>query len=208
MGSCIGDFIQGATTFLENFIPKVISIAQWVWKWRGYIIPLIAAMWLLDAAMDANPVGLIVLGIEALAVGVALMVIHWKTVMPILRAVGETFMRWILTPVNLIIDGIKGLLWLLSQLPGKVGEPFKTALAAVQGFQDKMNTDLTGDTNQFGFKDIWANAKAPQTPATNVTVRNQVAIDLAHAPGFTGTVRTSPQLTGDQGAQATAGSAH
>ena len=68
-------------------------------------------------------------------------------------------MKAILLPINLVIDGIKGLLWILSKIPGGAGAAFQGALDSVSGFQDKMNSAMTGTSNQFGFGEVWA----PQT---------------------------------------------
>jgi len=52
-------------------ITKSIAIATKIWT---------AAQWLLNAAMSANPISLIVIGIAALITGVALLINHWDKV--------------------------------------------------------------------------------------------------------------------------------
>jgi hypothetical protein len=59
------------------------------------------------------------------------------------KAAGQTIMKVLLTPINLVIEGIKGVLNIASKIPG-VGGKMKGALDAVESFQDRMNTALTG----------------------------------------------------------------
>jgi hypothetical protein len=62
-------------------------------------------------------------------------------------AAGQTIMKVLLTPINLVIEGLKSVLTLVSKIPGKAGGFAKDALDSVAGFQDKMNTTLTGSTS-------------------------------------------------------------
>ncbi len=141
----------------------------------------------LNVAMHNNPIGIITLAIQALiAVGI-LLIEHWQyitnwvkrawesiktfatylwdTCIPYVKAAGQTLLKYFLIPTNLVIDAVRGLLWVMAQLPGKAGEPFKNALDTVTQFQDKMNSTLTGTSNQFGFGDVWQNASAESAAA-------------------------------------------
>lgn len=175
-----------------------------------------------NLVMAANPIGLVITAIAALiAVGI-LIAKHWKeitawidhawksikafavgiwnTVLPYLKAFGGTLMKYWLLPINLVMDGVEGLLTLLSKLPGKVGAPFKEALQSVTGFQDKMNQTLTGSAGTFDFGGIWKQTQAPnRNPGVNVTV--PVNVDNSAAPGVSSSVRQAPPIVGPQGNQ-------
>ncbi|MGA2977331.1 MAG: hypothetical protein ABSF77_18645 [Spirochaetia bacterium] len=168
----------------------------------------------LDVAMSANPIGLIIIAVGILSGAIYLMIKHWKevthwigeawdkistfadgitkTILPAITALGDAFMKALLSPINLVIDGIAGLLSMIGKIPG-IGKPFADAAAAVKGFQDKMNATLTGNTNQFGFGQVWTGAQAP---TVNTKVPVTVNVDNARAPGVTSTVRVAPHPSG------------
>jgi len=60
------------------------------------------------------------------------------------KAIGQTVMKFLLTPINLVIEGIKNILTIASKLPGGAGAIAGNALSAIDTFQSKMNTMLTG----------------------------------------------------------------
>lgn len=90
---------------------------------------------------------------------------------PYVIAYGQTLMTFMLSPINLIISAVAGLLDLLGLLPGRLGKPFRDASDAVKGFQDDMNQLLTGSEEAFDLGGIWdqainANRRGPDTYAT------------------------------------------
>ncbi|MBE3131654.1 MAG: hypothetical protein IMZ54_13200, partial [Acidobacteria bacterium] len=100
-----------------------------------------------------------------------------STVIPYVRALGETFLKYLLLPINLVFTGIVELMNLLGRLPGKIGDPFRAAAAAVGGFQSSMNKMLTGTSGALDFGGIWQgvgqNEKPPGVPggASNPSTR-------------------------------------
>lgn len=76
----------------DTGIPAISDFIGWIDKEKGVLVPVVGiiggvagaygiwtgAQWLLNAAMDANPIGLVVLAIEALIVVVALAITHTK----------------------------------------------------------------------------------------------------------------------------------
>jgi hypothetical protein len=58
------------------------------------------------------------------------------------KAAGQTILKYMLTPINLVISGVAGLLGLIGKIPG--ADWAKNAADGIKGFQDKMNTALTG----------------------------------------------------------------
>jgi len=150
-----------ATAPILSMIKVFMSLA----KTEGI---LATAQLALNTAMTANPIGLIIVGVTALIAVIILLVKNWDTVTevvgnvwdkfigfvsfiwdkvsPALELIGRGFMTYLLAPVNLVIEGIKGLLNLISKIPG-VGDKLKPAIDALNDFQSGMNTvTLLGGT--------------------------------------------------------------
>jgi TP901 family phage tail tape measure protein len=69
-----------------------------------------AAQWLLNVALNANPIGLVVLAVVALAAGVYLVIKYWDQILPLLQKVGQAFQQlgqWIMGGVKVAFDWIK-----------------------------------------------------------------------------------------------------
>ena len=144
------DFISGVMDAIQRLRPVaeiIINVVGWMIGHTDALLAMYigwtAAQIALNIALNANPIGLISLAVQGLIALIILMVKNWQTVGPVLENVGRGFMTAILYPVNLVIEAIKGLLWILSKLPGQAGASFQSALDSVQGFQDKMNNNLT-----------------------------------------------------------------
>jgi hypothetical protein len=90
-----------------------------------------AAQWLWDAAMDANPIGAVVLGVTALVGGIVLLVTHWNDVT---KAWDWTYKN-VLTPVGH---------WFQHVWSDDVVPPFKTATNDITGFFKGMGSDIHG----------------------------------------------------------------
>jgi len=69
-----------------------------------------AAQWLLNAAVDANPIGLIILAIGALIAITVLVATHWKTVSGVLSGVWKDIKEGFRDFVDFLIDGINELI--------------------------------------------------------------------------------------------------
>jgi len=74
-----------------------------------------AAQWLWNAAMSANPIGLIILAIAALVVGIILMIKHWDKVKEVFGKVWD----W-------IMDKFKAVVNFFESIPSKIGAAFST----------------------------------------------------------------------------------
>jgi tape measure domain-containing protein len=119
-----------------KIVTSIISVATKAW---------VAAQWLLNAALTANPIGLIIVGVAAL---IGLFIYAYKKIGSFtgaLKFMGGFIIKGLLTPINLLIIGIKGLLFIASKIPGSMGDSFGKAYKNVSNFQDKMNTTLTGN---------------------------------------------------------------
>lgn len=84
------------------------------------------AQWVLNAALNANPIGLITIGILATIAAVALLIIYWDKVVAVFEEWGHV-LKWLLGPlalmINLIVSVVKwwGLLRDSFQAGGIVG---------------------------------------------------------------------------------------
>ena len=80
-----------------------------------------AAQWLWNAALTANPIGLIIVGIAALIAIVVLLLKKFGLLTPAIDAIKVAFdvawsgIRWV---INKIIDGINSVIGLLNKIPG------------------------------------------------------------------------------------------
>lgn len=81
----------------------------------GIISLVTAAQWAWDAAMDANPIGLIIVGIGALIAGIVLLVKHWDWV----KRVGAAAWEYIKYGAEKAWDFIK-------KIPGWIGSAFRS----------------------------------------------------------------------------------
>jgi len=124
----IGTAIEGVVAMTRAF---AISLAL-VSESEGVAA---AAQWALNIAMDANPIGLVVLGIAALVAGIVLLVTHWKQVTAFLggewktvsAAAGHAFSE-LGTVVHHVVSGVVDWLkghWML--IVGILGGPIVAA---------------------------------------------------------------------------------
>jgi TP901 family phage tail tape measure protein len=86
MGAAIAQYAYDAAMGL-------LTIAALV----GDITSLADAWFLLDAAMDANPIGLIALAIAGLIAGLVMLIVHWRAVSNFLRGPWGTAVLWGIT---------------------------------------------------------------------------------------------------------------
>lgn len=122
---------------------------------------LATAQLLLNTAMTANPIGLIIVGVMALIAGLValsiviyknrdaigaffiaikdLVVKGFKAILPVLEVVGRGIMTYLLAPINIVISAIRLLLGTINKIPGIKGK-LDGALSGLEGFQDKMNS--------------------------------------------------------------------
>ncbi len=111
----IGKFVQ--------FISVVMAIAKAQGIWT-------AAQWALNFAMNANPIGLIVLGIAALATGIFFLIKNWSSLVAWIKESDNWFARLIrfsLKPIIWLFQGIqKGWVAIKSAFAsGTIGEGIK-----------------------------------------------------------------------------------
>ncbi|HEY3689650.1 MAG TPA: transglycosylase SLT domain-containing protein [Pseudonocardiaceae bacterium] len=118
----VGIFLQiaNAPGFSPNMISALAAVTGWILKliqnvpelipiiesalvlWRLWAI----AQWAVNAAMDANPIGLIVLAIGALIAATVLIVTHWQQV----KAVLDEVWGWIKATAMSVFNAVKDFL--------------------------------------------------------------------------------------------------
>lgn len=182
-----------------------IGWIKYLWMMREFITAATIKQWLFNIALSANPIGL-VCGLIGVAVGLfALLASKVGGVVPALKVVGQTLLKWLLIPLNLVLDVVRGFIWLLSKIP-KIGKEFSGGLAELTAAQQSMNQALTGSSSQFDLREPYKQAAAqaayrsPQTAQSGTTNTNvsQVDVNFNNTPDGT-TVqrsgRTAPGTT-------------
>lgn len=100
-----------------------------------------AAQWAWNAAMSANPIGLIIIGIAALIAGIVLLVTHWDKV----KAAGAAAWDWIKGIWSGAVDWFKGLVdgigKVFSGIADFITAPFRLA---VSEFKSIWNSTVGG----------------------------------------------------------------
>jgi hypothetical protein len=119
-------------TAIVSAAEAVASAATGVWT---------AAQWLLNAALDANPIGLVIIAIAGLVAGLALLYTHSETVREIVHDIAQnalpaltTAWNTVKTAVGLLIDYFVG--------------PFKTQFDAISGVINVVKDLLNGNFSQ------------------------------------------------------------
>lgn len=168
IGKIIQDFISFGRTVVD--VIKFLAPLKW------WIIAIVGAIKLASivlagfnvimAITDAvtapvtGPIILITLAIGALIIGVKMLSDHMGGLKNVFLLIGQTISVALLSPVNAVIDAIRGLLMLISKIPG-VGKFGEEALKAVEDFQSGMNKMFTGSAQAYDFGGAYESARAP-----------------------------------------------
>jgi hypothetical protein len=161
-------------TGAKNFIAMIKPFVSWAMDNLPKIIPVVAgiagAFMLLDGVMSivkgitgaisllTSPMGLIVLAVAALVAGFIILAMKVGGFKEALIVAGQTIMKFLLSPLNLVLDAVQGLFWMMSKLPG--ADWAKTAYEGIKAFQDEWNTKLTGSESTIGIRSGIAGAMA------------------------------------------------
>ncbi len=105
--------ISGAITGAASIAIGQSTVAMVAYKTITGIVT--AAQWLWNAALTANPIGLVIVAIVALIAGIVLLVRNWDVVKETMGRVFDTiranpFLNFLFKPILLIIDAIKFLI--------------------------------------------------------------------------------------------------
>jgi len=210
---------------VENAIMNIASAIQaakpfllFLWNAAGWLIknwPLLALVYVywtaaqiaLNVALDSNPIGAVIIGIEALAAAVLIIIHYWHDITDALNAAWNWFDRlynkslalrtaifFLASPIWLVVEAVRTLVDLLS---GRGLKSFENFIPPwLKGATDKL-----GLTQQNANQGYWNNAEAPNKGAPSMRVVNNINVDNSRAPGTTSNVRVAPALSGAQGMQ-------
>jgi len=210
---------------VENAIMNIASAIQaakpfllFLWNAAGWLIknwPLLSLVYVywtaaqiaLNVALDSNPIGAVIIAIEALAAAVLIIIHYWHDITDALNAAWNWFDRlynkslalrtaifFLASPIWLVVEAVRTLVDLLS---GRGLKSFENFIPPwLKGATDKL-----GLTQQNANQGYWNNAEAPNKGAPSMRVVNNINVDNSRAPGTTSNVRVAPSLSGAQGMQ-------
>ena len=160
----------------------------------------------------------VIAGVALLTTGIVLLVKYWDSVVDVLKVVGsaiagvfigawnglievlkvvvgffkkvgQTMIKWMLTPINLILDAVGGLLSVLAKIPG-LGDLVGGAAGAIDDFQAKMNVTMTGSADAYDYASPWTKgnesrsvSESRQTTVNEVYVRPDKGAAISGARG-------------------------
>ena len=194
--------IVGAIKFLETFGPAILAIAAAI-----KVLTTVQSAYNLVLAITAaiaTPSVLIVYAIVAavalLTAGITLMVKHWDSVVGVLKVVGGFFkkvgqalIKWMLTPINLLLDAVGGLLSALAKIPG-LGDLVGGAADAIDAFQAKANMTLTGSADAYDYASPWTKGNVSRSVSeSRQTVVNEVYVRPDKGAAISGARGGAPQ---------------
>lgn len=135
-------FIESLAT--SATVLKGIAIATRLWA---------GAQVLLNIALTANPIGLVIVGVAALAAAFILAYKKSETFRNGVNAVFRFVANMILTHIGAIIAVFGALFGVLSHLPGKAGDAFRAAANAAQRAKNKVD-ELKESINRLHGKEV------------------------------------------------------
>jgi phage-related protein len=211
----IDGFIKGAAEAFRQMAPilgMIIKGAGWLIKnW-----PLLAYVYLawqvaalaLDAALDANPIGLITIGIEAMILAVITVIHYWKEITGTLQSAWNWFNRllgnpWIKIGLSIIAEPLLVIAAVIQTIvdliQGKGISAFKNLIKAAGPLG--LFADMLGFGKSGANAGNIAGGEAPNKGQSAMQFINQVNVDNSKAPGVTSAVRTSQPAAGNGGMQ-------
>jgi hypothetical protein len=123
---------------------KVVAAATKAWA---------AVQWLVNAALTANPIGVVIIAIAALAAGIIYAYRHSETFRKVVQTAFAAIKVAVGAAVTFIIKNFRfwfdvastvvlGILHMFGKLPGPLGAPFRAAEAAVRKAKTTVDTQL------------------------------------------------------------------
>ena len=194
--------VVGVVKFLEIFGPAILAIAAAI-KVLTAVQSAYNLVLLITKAI-ASPAILITYAIIAaialLIAGIILLVKHWDSVVGVLKVVGgffkkvgQTMIKWMLTPINLMLDAVGGLLRVLAKIPG-LGGLVGGAADAIDEFQGKMNVTMTGSADAYDYASPWTKGNVSRSVSeSRQTVVNEVYVRPDKGAAISGARGGAPQ---------------
>ncbi len=192
----------GVGKFLKTFGPAILAIAAAI-KVLTAVQSAYNLVLLITKAI-ATPSVLIVYAIVAavalLITGIVLLVKNWDKVVGVLKVVGgffkkvgQTMIKWMLTPINLMLDAVGGLLRVLAKIPG-LGDLVGGAADAIDAFQAKANMTITGSADAYDYASPWTKGNVSRSVSeSRQTVVNEVYVRPDKGAAISGARGGAPQ---------------
>ncbi len=177
-------------TIAQAVAQRVVAVASKAWA---------AAQWLVNAALTASPVGLVIVAVAALAAGIVYAYKHSETFRKIVQAAFAAIKTVIGAAVGFIIGNFRawwdiattvvaGILHLFGKLPGPMGAPFRKAEEAVRSAKRTVDDQLDKiqrRVNRLTGKDIPVRVEGTVHWDRNAVLLKQVTGNFSHrAPVF------------------------
>jgi hypothetical protein len=133
-----------AATIGQAVAQRAVAAASRAWA---------AVQWLVNAALTANPIGIVIVAIAALAAGIIYAYKHSETFRKIVDTAFKAIKGAVGSAVVFIIgmlrhwldfqfDVVAGILHVMGKLPGPMGAPFRKAEEAVRGAKKTVDEQL------------------------------------------------------------------
>lgn len=143
--------LEGAIAFLAPVLLNIANFIQQNIDWIGPLATALgvwtAAQWLLNIAMDANPIGLVIIAIGALVAIVALIITYWEPISGFFRDLWNQIWKWTSDRITAIRDFFVSI-WgnIVSFFQGigqRIAEAFQSALDWFAALPGKIMSFLT-----------------------------------------------------------------
>lgn len=142
--------LQGAIEFLS---PALLNIANFIQQNIDWIGPLAtalgvwaAAQWVLNVAMAANPIGLVIIAISALIAIVALIITYWEPISGFFRDLWNQVWKWTsdrITDIRDFFVNIWGnIVSFFQGIGARIAEAFQSAMDWFASLPEKIGTFL------------------------------------------------------------------
>jgi phage-related protein len=165
--------IEGVTAAIvaQFIISKLTALMN---AYRAATVTMTAAQWLLNAAMSANPLGLIALAIGAVVTAGVLLYKNWDIVKEKAEALWVGIKNAFLPGVNFVIDKINKLIGIINKIPG-VEKPL---IAHVQ----TQTTSLTEEQKNTGFRSLDRYASGTNFAKGGMSLVGEMGPELLNIP--------------------------
>lgn len=162
---CIAMFLKH-TVILTLFMVRLVAMVAWMGIVKGAMLLWQGVIWLVNAAMYANPIGLVIAGIVALVAAIAVVIVYWDDIK---KAIMDTAaFQWAAEQLQALgawFDSVGGWSGAVSAAWDGIVDVFRKAIAGVIDLLNKIpgvNIDAT-------FGDVPA-PKVPEVPGQTVPV--------------------------------------
>jgi hypothetical protein len=123
----LAPWISKALELVIRFLPEIATFIATLWGLKTVLGVVSAAMSILNAIMHTNPITLVVLAVAALITGFIMLVNKVGGVKEAFIVVGQTIMKVMLTPINLVVDAIQALVDFAGIVVPTIGSAFEMA---------------------------------------------------------------------------------